>query len=84
MDKKAIWTMDINTYIEIVELAQAHGKKQGENLQEEFEEVLSRKQNQIKFLGVTDQDKDLLIGNLRENGVKIMDLDEIERQNKLK
>lgn len=78
--KKALWTIDINTYMDIVHLAKKHGKKTGDNMQSEFEEVLKTKKDKIKLLGITETDIDLLTGNLREHGVKVLNLKEIERK----
>ena len=78
--KNQAWHMDLGTYIEICELALKHGKKPGESMQEEFIEVLKKKQDKIKLIGETDKDVDLLTGNLRESGLKILNLKEIERK----
>ena len=74
--------MDIDTYLEIVELAYKHGKKAGDSLQAEFEEVLKMKKDKIKYLGATNKDADLLTGDVREQGLNILNLNEIERQKK--
>lgn len=67
------YVMTISDYLEIVELAKANGKKQGDSMQEELEEVLSKKENVKSIL--LDDDIELLKGNLRENGYhKILDL----------
>jgi len=34
-----MWIITAEIYLEIIELAQKHGKKQGDSMQEEFEEV---------------------------------------------
>lgn len=78
--KKALWTIDINTYMDVVHLAKNHGKKIGDNMQSEFEEILKTKKDKIKLLGITETDIDLLAGNLREHGVKVLNLKEIERK----
>jgi len=79
---KHAFMMDIDTYLEIVELAHKHGKKAGDSLQAEFEEVLKLKKVKIKYLGATNKDADLLTGDLREEGLNILNLNEIERQKK--
>ena len=43
-------------------------------------EIMNKYPDKINLIGKTEMDKDLLIGNLRENGVKIFDLDEEERR----
>lgn len=84
-DKKThlIWQLDIDTVLEIYELAKKHGKKSGDNIQVEFEEILKKKKEKFKLLGTTNQDKSLMVGNLREEGFKILDLDEMKRQQEL-
>lgn len=78
-----IWTLDnIGTVLEIYELGLIHGKKAGDSLQEEFEEILKKKKEKFKLLGETDQDIDLLTGNLREQGLKILNFKELDRQKK--
>jgi hypothetical protein len=80
--------MDIKTYIEIMEEAikrgKERGKKEGDNLEDIFFEVAKEKGmlDKIQHLGVTDKDIDLIAGNLREEGLKILNMKEIERRNK--
>jgi hypothetical protein len=38
------------------------------------------KENKAKFLGVTEMDGDLLTGNLRENKIKVLNLNEEQRR----
>jgi len=81
-----LFMLDIDTYIEIMEeaiiLGKERGKKEGEDISQEFFEVAEKlgKLNNIKHLGQTEMDKDLLIGNLREEKIKIFDLDEEKRR----
>ena len=83
-----IFMLDIDTYIEIMEevikLGKERGKKEGDNLEQEFFEIAEKKgmTNKIKYLGVTDKDKDLLTGELREERFKIFNPDEEERRRK--
>ena len=74
--------LDTKTYLEIYNLAQKHGKKTGSSMQEEFDEVLKKRKNKIKYLGSTDMDIDLLTGNLREQGLKIRSINEENRRKK--
>jgi hypothetical protein len=78
--KQDVWVMDIDTYLQVIELALKNGKKPGDSIQEEFEEILRNRKNNIKHIGETNKDVDLLTGNLRENGLKILNLKEIERR----
>jgi hypothetical protein len=76
------WTMSIEDYLTIMEeaikLGKSRGKIEGDNLEQEFFEVAEKKgmTNKIKHLGITEMDKDLLVGNLREEGLKILNLGE--------
>jgi len=81
-----LWQISLDNYLEIMEeaiiLGKERGKKEGDNLEEEFFEV-AKKLNKIpKHLGTTEKDMDLLTGDLRENGLKILNLKEEERKRK--
>jgi hypothetical protein len=78
--KKLVWLTDIDTTLEIFELALKHGKKPGESMQEEFIEIYKQKKEKFQLIGCTEQDIDMLTGNLREEGKKILNLNEIERR----
>ena len=80
MNNKSVWMTDIETILEVYELAKQHGKKPGDSIEEEFIEIMKKKQ--IKPIGSTDQDIDMLTGNLRENGIKVRNLKEDERNKK--
>lgn len=72
--------LDLDTYLEIVELAKSNGKKSGDSMQREFEEIMKLHPEKIKYLGETEQVIDLLTGNLRENKIRVLNLKEIERK----
>lgn len=79
-----VWMISIDDYLEIMEeaiiLGKQKGKKEGDNLEEEFF-IIAKKKNKIpKHLGQTEKDSDLLCGDLREEGLKILNLKEIERK----
>jgi len=74
-----VWKLDIDTVCEIYELALAHGKKAGESMQEEFDEVRKRHPDKFQCLGQTEQDIDLITGNLREEGKRVLNLNELQR-----
>jgi len=78
----AVWQINLEIYKEIIELAQKHDKREGESIQEEFEEVMKNHASEVKFIGTTDKDIDMLTGDLRENGKKVLNLNEIERRKK--
>ena len=74
-NKNHMFMLDVATYLEIVELAKKHGKKPGDGMDEELVEVMKKKGN-IEYLGPTDKDLGLITGNLRENGYKILNINE--------
>lgn len=76
------FTMDLDTYLEIVSLAQKNGKKPGDSMTEELNIIIKQKSENIKFLGETDMDVDMLTGELRSNNPKnkILNLNELTRQ----
>jgi hypothetical protein len=80
MKERAMYMVDVDTMIKVYELAKEHGKIAGENIQEEFDEIKKLFPEKFKFMGVTDQDIDMLTGNLRESGFKIKNLKEEERR----
>jgi len=77
-----VWLMTPEIYMEIYELAMKHGKKAGDSMTEEFKEILEKRKGEIKHLGTSDKDVDLVAGNLREEGLKILNLKELERRKK--
>lgn len=77
--KNLVWAIGLETYLEIIELATKHGKKAGDSMQEEFEEVLKKKKDKFKLLGGTNKDVDLITGDLREEGQNILNLNELNR-----
>ena len=80
--KNIVWLSDIDTIMEVYELALKHGKKTGDNIQEEFEEVMKKYPEKFKSLGGTNKDVDLVAGDLREEGLKILNLKELDRRKK--
>ena len=80
--KNKVYEMTIEDYCDIIDLAMKHGKKAGDSMQEELEEIMEKKQGKIKFLGETNKDIDLLTGDLREEGIKVLNLNEEIRKAK--
>lgn len=76
---KFAWVIDIDTMLEVYKLAQQRGKKAGENIEQEFLEVMKKKN--MTPVAKTDQDIDMLTGNLREEGMKILNMKEVDRKN---
>jgi hypothetical protein len=82
--KNKMFMMSIDIYLEAIELAQKNGKKAGDSIEKELITIIQKHKEEVIYLGETEKDKDLIVGDLRENGLKILNLDEIERQKKLK
>ena len=76
-----VWLITTKIYTEIYNLATKHGKKAGDSMMEEFNEVLKNKNGKVKYLGTTNKDVDLLTGNLREEGFRILNFNELARKN---
>ena len=81
-----VWQISIDDYLKIMEqaivLGKERGKKEGDNLEIEFFEVMKKLglTKTVKHLGVTDKDSDLITGDLREEGLKILNMNEEERK----
>ena len=77
---KYIWNITIDDYIEAYELAKSRGKKAGDSLEVEFLEIMKKKGK--KPLGKTDKyaDVDMLTGELRDKGLRVLNLKEEERR----
>jgi len=71
-NKNLLWLTDIDTAIEVYELA----KKENISLQKAFDKVLKARDDKIKFIGSIDKDGDMLTGDLREDGLKIININE--------
>ena len=80
MKKFLAWEIDDKTFLEIFKLAKQHGKKVGDSMQAEFEEIYKRSPKKFRLLGATDQDIDMITGNLREQGKKVINLHEEDRR----
>jgi len=66
----------LKIYSEAVELAKQHGKKTGEDFGEELFEIAKKYNITIIPLGSTEKDGSMLTGDLREEGKKILNLNE--------
>jgi hypothetical protein len=67
---------------EAIVLGKERGKKIGDNIEAEFFEIVEKRGIAIKHLGQTAMDKDLLIGNMREElKCKILDMTKKEHEN---
>jgi hypothetical protein len=75
---------DIQVILEIYDRAIKNGKKEGDSCQEEFNQLLKEKPEAFTFLGTCEEDADLLAGNLREKGLKILNINEIGKSKRNK
>lgn len=82
--KYNVFLVDADILMEVIELAKKNGKKYGDSMQEEFDIVLKKYPEKFEFLGATKDDVDMLAGNLREKGLKILNLKEADRRKKEK
>lgn len=67
----------------MVQLAYKNGKKEGQGMAEEAIEVSKRHPEWVTILGNTEMDAGQMTGELREEGLKILNVNEIERQKKI-
>jgi hypothetical protein len=70
---RQIWQLDLDTYIEIVELAKARGKKEGESIEEELIEVMAKKG--IKPSGFTELTNDELMKEQASHGKNVLSIE---------
>ena len=75
-----IWTMSIEDYLTIMEeaivLGKERGKKEGDNLEQEFFEIAKKKEmlDKIKKLGATELNKEELKEQYKMKGLDVLDL----------
>lgn len=72
----------IKIYPEALELAKQRGKQPGQDFGEELFEIAKKYNIKIEGLGSSEKDVDLLTGDLREEGLKVLNLNEEMRKNK--
>ena len=73
-----LWNITLDHYLEIARLAQEHGKKAGDSMKEEFLEFTKKKN--IKPFAKTEMDADMIAGNLREEGMKVLNTKELYKK----
>lgn len=75
---QSLWKISLEDYIEIMEgaiaLGKERGKKEGDNLEEEFFEIAKRKNKLSQHLGATELNKEELKKQYELKGLKILDL----------
>jgi len=81
MPKQSMFLInDIDFMLKVYELGRQHGKKPGDSCQSEFEELLAADPGAVTFIGNTEQDIDMVSGNLREAGCKVTNINELNRK----
>lgn len=78
--KNLIWITDIDTILEVYDLAKKRGKNAGDSVEKEFMEIVKKKKNKAKIIGTTNKNIDLIAGECRENGLKVFNMKEYERK----
>ena len=76
--KNLLWYATMDDYLEIIKLAIKNGKQSGDSMEEEFFQVMKKK----KPFASTNKDIDLLTGDLREKGIKVLNMNELKRRKK--
>lgn len=90
MSKKYMYSMSVDVllqcYEDAVKLARSRGKKPGEDFGKELFEIAKQKGliKDIECIGTTNKDADLLTGDLREKGLKVLNINEEIRKKKKK
>lgn len=74
------WSTDAEMLLMVFDLAKSRGKLAGDNCQVEFDEIKTLYPDRFKFLGVTAHDADMMTGELRDRGLKILNLKEVDRR----
>jgi hypothetical protein len=63
-----------------MQLAYKNGKSAGDGMAEELNEVARRHPEWVEFLGNTEADADKITGDLREEGMKVLNIEEEKRK----
>jgi hypothetical protein len=84
-EEKFMYLLDskeaIETYIEAIKLGYEQGRKEGEDIGDIFLELCKKKGIKVECLGKTTMDSGLITGNLREEGKKVLNInEEIEKK----
>jgi hypothetical protein len=65
-----------------MQLGYKNGKSAGDGMAEEMIEVGKRHPEWVTFLGNTEKDASIITGDLREEGMKVKNVQEEQRKNK--
>lgn len=68
-----LWNITIDDYFEVIELARKNGKKPGDSMEEEFLELMNKKNK--KPFGATELTKDEYISEQLSHGKNILSVD---------
>lgn len=80
MAKNFLYMVDVEILSEIIDLAIKHGKKPGDSMEEEFKEVVAKYKDRVRLIGSTDKDVDLLTGDCREAGLRVLNPHEYDKR----
>lgn len=69
---KYLWEITLDDFLKVCEMAQANGKKAGDNMEQEFLEYAKLKG--IKHSGATELNKQELIDELKFKGKNVLDV----------
>lgn len=75
-----ILALELDIYLELVEYAKKMGIKEGENMEKAITQFAKENPKKITVIATTEKDIDLLTGNLREMGFKVLNIKEEERK----
>ena len=67
-------------YEDAIAIGKAEGRKPGDDIGDIVFRLLTERKKTVKVLGYTDKDLDVLAGDLREKGHKVLNMREVERQ----
>jgi hypothetical protein len=74
---------NIKGYFLVYRLARKQGVRPGASMQLQFDIVYRKYPEYFEYLGKSEQDIDMISGNLRENGFKVKNLIEEQRKKEL-
>lgn len=81
MPKQSMFLInDIDFMLKVWDRAKANGKKPGDDCQKEFDELVKEFPEAVTFIGHTEKDIDLLSGDAREAGIKVINMNEINHK----
>lgn len=80
--KNIIWSIkDLKVIPLIWQLGYRNGLKSGDKpTANEFFEAWARHKDWVEPIGMTEQDLDMICGNLRESGLKVLNTNELKRR----